>query len=305
MIEFRLSDFHHNYTLENFKKEFFDRVEILHQKSVFNEGLDHVMLWLENFIKNPANANRVSYVFKGQYYPFYRSQQELDYVINDIKELTGDAFWKRVTRGGGSVHIKQFNKDCPFVQNLKKDFFKNFKDAPDPYFVVSYNLSERAYDPHTDPLDVFAIQINGSKSWHFPIDDNDQLRKIDSGYIDYDPQDENIRYRKLKMERGDTMYIPFQVIHDVHYIQPEVSAHLVYGVPRKSHFMLDLYIKRIIAERTAVSHGRRDMIDYEGVKKEIEIFLKIFKEMSEIDPDVLTQGFLDHYEKENMTKMLK
>ena len=69
----------------------------------------------------------------------------------------------------------------------------------------------RVSAPHYDDVEVFVLQLEGSKSWklYHPVQN---LPREHSGDFDRDELDEP--FQELNLQPGDLMYLPRGVIHE-------------------------------------------------------------------------------------------
>lgn len=135
----------------------------------------------------------------------------------------------------------------------------------------------QGFAPHYDDVEVFVLQVSGSKRWrlHAPIDDESILPRYSSR--DFHPDEVGPPERDVLLEQGDLLYLPRGVIHQAASQASGHSLHITVSTYQKHtyyDFMLAMLPDLLAAARAAdSSHTLRRglplrLYDFAGVLHE-------------------------------------
>lgn len=150
-------------------------------------------------------------------------------------------------RAGATLTWNSINHHRPNLRALAGRLGTLFASASDVIAFLT-PAGRRGLAPHYDPVDVFVIQLEGTKAWRvWPVP---RLRRGDDvGNLDEAQLGEPAIAETLRP--GDVLYVPYNCAH-VATAQDQVSLHLSVTVaPRRWGGLLQEVVTRIVAEDPA------------------------------------------------------
>jgi ribosomal protein L16 Arg81 hydroxylase len=131
-------------------------------------------------------------------------------------------------RSGGTVAWNSLGHFLPSARHLM-DVFTDVFGCPCEIVAFLTPAGKDGYAPHHDPVDVYVVQIEGTKDWR--IWDPPEVRRGDS--VSYAPEDLGPPAMEITLRPGDVLYLPYNTPHAA-ATTAEVSLHLSVTVePRR------------------------------------------------------------------------
>ncbi|MFF2409966.1 JmjC domain-containing protein [Streptomyces sp. NPDC058092] len=123
-------------------------------------------------------------------------------------------------RDGATVTWHSINQHAPHMRALARNLSSRFGTRSD---ITAFLTPPRqqGFEPHHDPVDVFALQLAGTKRWRVwePI----RERKADIGH--YRLEDLGEPRLEVTLCPGDVLYVPFNTPH-MAVSEDQISLHL-------------------------------------------------------------------------------
>jgi ribosomal protein L16 Arg81 hydroxylase len=163
--------------------------------------------------------------------------------MNKLKMLTGDKFWEELTKDDLTIHLTSYFSLIPQLKKFSAQLYKISPHGCQSYLLISFKNKKSPYHHHADPMDLFAIQLMGTKRWNIPVDENGEFLIQKKAQLPYDPDSPNQKYKVFTMTPGDGLFVPFKVPHFVEFIGDEISIHLVLGLTRNFANQVDNYFE--------------------------------------------------------------
>ncbi|MFI5613924.1 JmjC domain-containing protein [Amycolatopsis sp. NPDC051903] len=123
-------------------------------------------------------------------------------------------------RSGATVTWNSINHVRPNLRDLTAMLNEKFATRSDAIAFLT-PAGKRGYAPHHDPVDVFVVQLAGTKEWQLWPTRPD--RRDDTGHYSLDELGEPAQRTVLRP--GDVLYLPYSTPH-VAAAQNEMSLHL-------------------------------------------------------------------------------
>ncbi|MGW6058568.1 JmjC domain-containing protein [Streptomyces sp. NPDC055189] len=131
-------------------------------------------------------------------------------------------------RSGGTITWNALNHFLPSARHLVNVFAQTFA-CPSEVVAFLTPAGKDGYAPHHDPVDVYVIQIEGTKDWRIWEPPGD--RRADKA--SYSPEDLGAPVIETTLRPGDVLYLPYGTPHAA-AAKAEVSLHLSVTVePRR------------------------------------------------------------------------
>ncbi|WP_165507365.1 JmjC domain-containing protein [Streptomyces seoulensis] len=146
-------------------------------------------------------------------------------------------------RSGGTVTWNALNHFLPSARRLAEMFAATF--ACESEVVAFLTPAGRdGYAPHHDPVDVYVIQIEGTKDWR--IWEPPAGRR--AGKVSYRPEDLGAPAIETTLRAGDVLYLPYGTPHAA-AAKDQVSLHLSVTVePRRWRDLLADTVQHLLAD---------------------------------------------------------
>ncbi len=281
--------------------------QLKHFPEVFSADWIISISRLEAFVKNPLNKQFLSRTYQGQFFPLipHGEREELFYEM--IDSLHDKDLWKSITKSESSIHFKNVLTLWPELKPLSLDLYKYTPFGGQSYMVISHNVPVSSFGHHTDPMDLFAIQLYGSKKWKFALDNEGRpYRPVEPG-VPYNPLDPDQKYLEVDVKPGDVLFVPFQMTHVVEQIGDEPSVHLVIGVTRNFKMQLNNYLNQLISHHIFDSQSPFELRDNNDLyEKDLKVFELKLKEFAEkFDHKEVLKSFLANSDAYNILRSKK
>jgi hypothetical protein len=229
----KLEDLLSGMEFDTFIKEYFENYKLLYLKNVVNPGVFPLQN-IENFVKKKENYQFLRKISGGRYINVLAEPKRINEFYESISNLTGDELWSKFCEGEYSLHISSFLSALPELKKLSVDLYKKFSYGCQSYLVVSHDLKYSSLSHHTDPMDLFVVQLQGSKAWQVAMKNEEQVLRNNLEQLPYDSKDtEGVKFKKLTMKEGDIAFIPFRAAHHVSITSNKTSIHFVIGLRRR------------------------------------------------------------------------
>jgi hypothetical protein len=262
---------------------------------------------IEAYIKDPSSKQLLSRMYQGNYFPLIPHAIQEEYFYQSISSLHGSALWDAITKNDSSIHFRNIFEFWPELKSLSLDLFKYTPFGGQSYMVISHNVPVSSFGHHTDPMDLFAIQLYGSKKWKFALDNEGRpYRPVEPG-VPYNPLDPDQKYLEVDVKPGDVVFVPFQMTHVVEQIGDEPSVHLVIGVTRNFKMQLNNYLNQLISHHIFDSQSPFELRDNNDLyEKDLKVFELKLKEFAEkFDHKEVLKSFLANSDAYNILRSKK
>ncbi|MFJ9727931.1 cupin domain-containing protein [Streptomyces sp. NPDC101209] len=146
-------------------------------------------------------------------------------------------------RSGGTVTWNSLHHVLPSARRLREPFADAFATEAE---VVVFATPARTdgFSPHHDSIDVFVVQVDGTKTWR--VWDTPEHRRGDEG--SYTPEELGEPALEVTLEPGDVLYVPHGTPHAAG-AKSELSLHLSVGVePRRWRHLLQDTVAALVED---------------------------------------------------------
>jgi hypothetical protein len=146
-------------------------------------------------------------------------------------------------RSGATVTWNSLHHLLPAVRRLLAVFTRAFASHGDAVAFLT-PAGRTGYAPHHDPVDVYVIQVEGTKSWR--LWDTPAVRG--PGEATYTPEQLGPPSQELVLAPGDVLYLPFHTPHAA-AAGDAVSLHLSLTIqPRRWRDLVRETVERLVAD---------------------------------------------------------
>ncbi|MEY9966678.1 ribosomal protein L16 Arg81 hydroxylase [Streptacidiphilus sp. MAP12-16] len=146
-------------------------------------------------------------------------------------------------RSGGTVTWNSLNHILPSTRRLTEPFADAFA-CPTEVVLFVTPAGNDGFAPHHDSIDVFVVQVNGTKTWK--VWGTPQVRPGDEGSHTLEELGEPVI--EVTLTPGDVLYVPHGTPHAA-AANREMSLHLSVGVqPRRWRDLLRETVDAIVAD---------------------------------------------------------
>ncbi|MFJ4755551.1 cupin domain-containing protein [Streptomyces sp. NPDC088763] len=146
-------------------------------------------------------------------------------------------------RSGGTVTWNSLNHVLPSARRLTEPFTDAFASPAEVVVFVTPARTD-GFSPHHDSIDVFVVQMDGTKTWR--VWDTPDERPGDEG--SYTPEELGEPVIEVTLEPGDVLYVPHGTPHAAS-ARSELSLHLSVGVePRRWRHLLTDTVAALVEE---------------------------------------------------------
>ena len=144
-------------------------------------------------------------------------------------------------RSGGTVTWNSLNHLLPSTRRLAEAFAQAFACHSEVVLFVT-PAGNKGFAPHHDSIDVFVVQVNGTKTWSvWPTPD---VRPGGEG--SYTPEELGTPALEATLAPGDVLYVPHGTAHAA-AANSEMSLHLSVGVePRRWRDLLAETVEAVL-----------------------------------------------------------
>lgn len=144
-------------------------------------------------------------------------------------------------RAGATVTWNSLNHVLPHLRELTEGLGDRFATRSDVIAFLT-PAGKQGYAPHHDPVDVFVIQLHGTKEWQ--IWKTPETRRADTGHYELDELGQP--EITVLLEPGDVMYVPYGTPHVATSVD-RMSLHLSVAVqPRQWREHLVAVVRRLV-----------------------------------------------------------
>ncbi|MEU6775256.1 cupin domain-containing protein [Streptomyces sp. NPDC046759] len=146
-------------------------------------------------------------------------------------------------RSGGTVTWNSLNHVLPSARRLREPFTDALAcDAEVVLFVTPARTD--GFSPHHDSIDVFVVQVDGTKTWR--VWATPEHRRGDEA--SYTPEELGEPVIEVTLEPGDVLYVPHGTPHAA-AAKSELSLHLSVGVePRRWRHLLQDTVTALVED---------------------------------------------------------
>ncbi|MFI9630470.1 cupin domain-containing protein [Streptomyces sp. NPDC052042] len=146
-------------------------------------------------------------------------------------------------RSGGTITWNALNHFLPSARHLVDVFARTFA-CPSEVVAFLTPAGKDGYAPHHDPVDVYVIQIEGTKDWR--IWEPPAGRRADRA--SHRPEDLGTPVIETTLRPGDVLYLPYGTPHAA-AAKAEVSLHLSVTVePRRWRDLVSETVEHLVQE---------------------------------------------------------
>jgi hypothetical protein len=262
---------------------------------------------IEAYIKDPSSKQLLSRMYQGNYFPLIPHAIQEEYFYQSISSLHGSALWDAITKNDSSIHFRNIFEFWPELKSLSLDLFKYTPFGGQSYMVGSHNLPVSSFGHHSDPMDLFAIQLYGSKRWKFALDpEGKPFSPVEHG-VPYDPLSPDQKYLEIIIRPGDVLFVPFQMTHFVDQVGDDPSIHVVLGVTRNFKTQLNNYLNMLMSQEVFDHHRPYELRDHhESFEKDLINFeLKLKKFAENFNHKEVLKSFLANSDSYNIKRTKK
>ncbi len=262
---------------------------------------------IEDYIKNPSQKNYLSRTYQGQFFPLIPHAVQEESFYQMIAPLHGADLWRAITKNDSSIHFQNIFDFWPELKLLSLDLFKYTPFGGQSYMVLSHNVPVSSFGHHTDPMDLFAIQLYGTKRWKFALDpEGKPYCPVEPG-IPYDPLDSNQKFTEFIVSPGDVLFVPFQMTHYVEQVGSEPSVHIVLGITRNFKMQLNNYLNMLLSKELFDNQSPYELRDHqELLENDIKTFeLKLKKFAEKFNHQEVLKSFMKNSDAYNIIRSKK
>ena len=238
-----------------FKENFINQIESIMNVEILENLLSKTNIWNnKNFIMmlDQKQLNYVDY-----------SSLNLDITGNNYRPNV-DKVQKLVSKGASIIlnDIEKHNQGLLKIAKKLQELTKG-RCQGNLYFSMA---SHKAFGPHFDMHDVFAIHFEGEKIWN--IYENVEKNPINHNFFNFSPEERIKRAGKLidqvTLKPGDLLYIPRGQFHDA-LASKNGAIHIAFGLTyfKPIDFMSSLWEKLVLNDFMRsdidISYNRKDL----------------------------------------------
>ena len=267
--------FGQEFFLNNFGKKY------LHKKEIVNDVKNIVSHEILDDLLSKSN------IWNNKNFMMMLDQKKINY--NDYSSLsldiTGNNYRPDVNKvqdlvsKGASIILNDIEKYNSKLLNISDELQKltQGRCQGNLYFSMA---SHKAFGPHFDLHDVFAIHFEGEKVWN--IYENIEVAPINHPFFSFRPEERVSRAGKLidqvTLKPGDLLYIPRGQYHDA-LASKNGAIHIAFGLTyfKPIDFMSSIW------EKFVLNDFMRNDIKFKATNDELKnVLLKVTKEMNDI-----------------------
>jgi lysine-specific demethylase/histidyl-hydroxylase NO66 len=146
-------------------------------------------------------------------------------------------------RSGGTITWNALNHVLPSARHLTDVFAETFA-CPSEVVAFLTPAGKDGYAPHHDPVDVYVIQIEGTKDWRIWEPPADRR----AGKASHRPEDLGPPAIETTLRAGDVLYLPYGTPHAA-AAKAEVSLHLSVTVePRRWRDLVAETVRQLLQD---------------------------------------------------------